>query len=67
MRILVIGGGIAGLATAIALEQAGLEPLVLEQSPRLSEIGSGIGIQPNGIRVLKTLGRPTTSSGRACE
>ena len=33
MRILVIGGGIAGLATAIALEQAGLEPLVLEQSP----------------------------------
>ena len=56
MRILVIGGGIAGLATAIALEQAGLEPLVLEQSPRLSEIGSGIGIQPNGIRVLKSLG-----------
>jgi len=56
MRILVIGGGIAGLATAIALEQAGLEPLVLEQSPELTEIGSGIGIQPNGLRVLKSLG-----------
>ena len=56
MRVLVAGGGIAGLASAIALEQAGLEPLVLEQSPELSEIGSGIGIQPNGIRVLNGLG-----------
>ena len=56
MRVLVVGGGIAGLATAIALEQAGLDPLVLEQAPELTEIGSGIGIQPNGIRVLKSLG-----------
>ena len=56
MRVLVIGGGIAGMATAIALEQAGLDPLVLEQAPEVTEIGSGIGIQPNGIRVLRSLG-----------
>jgi salicylate hydroxylase len=56
MRVLVIGGGIAGMATAIALEQAGLDPLVLEQAPELTEIGSGIGIQLNGLRVLRGLG-----------
>ena len=56
MRILVIGGGIAGMATAIALEQAGFDPLVLEQSPELAEIGSGIGLQANALRVLRSLG-----------
>ncbi len=56
MRILVIGGGIAGMATAIALEQAGFDPLVLEQAPGLAEIGSGIGLQANGMRVLAELG-----------
>lgn len=56
MRILVIGGGIAGMATAIALDQAGLDPLVLEREPALTEIGSGIGIQANGLRVLRKLG-----------
>ena len=56
MRVLVIGGGIAGMATAIALEQAGFDPLVLEQAPKLTEIGSGIGIQANAMRVLTKLG-----------
>ena len=56
MRVLVIGGGIAGMATAIALDQAGFDPLVLEQAPELSEIGSGIGLQANAMRVLTKLG-----------
>jgi salicylate hydroxylase len=56
MHILVIGGGIAGMATAIALEQAGFDPLVLEQAPELAEIGSGIGLQANALRVLRSLG-----------
>ena len=55
-RVLVVGGGIAGMATAIALEQAGFEPLVLEQASEISEIGSGISLQPNGMRVMKQLG-----------
>jgi salicylate hydroxylase len=56
MRILVIGGGIGGMATAIALEQAGLDPYVLEQSAELTEIGSGIGMHANAMRVLTKLG-----------
>ena len=47
MRVLVIGGGIGGMATSIALEQAGLDPYVLEQAPELTEIGSGIGMHAN--------------------
>ena len=56
MRVLVVGGGIAGMATAIALEQAGCDPLVLEQASELAEIGSGIGLQANALRVLRSLG-----------
>lgn len=56
MRVLVIGGGIAGMATTIALEQAGFDPIVLERSPELTELGSGIGLQANGLRILKALG-----------
>ena len=57
MRVLVIGGGIGGMATAIALEQAGLDPYVLEQAPELTEIGSGIGMHANAMRVLTQPGR----------
>ncbi len=56
MRVLVIGGGIGGMATSIALEQAGLDPCVLEQAPELTEIGSGIGMHANAMRVLTQLG-----------
>jgi salicylate hydroxylase len=56
LRVLVIGGGIGGMATAIALEQAGLDPCVLEQSSGLTEIGSGIGMHANAMRVLTRLG-----------
>ena len=56
MRVLIVGGGIGGRATAIALEQAGLEPYVLEQSSELTEIGSGIGMHANAMRVLTHLG-----------
>jgi salicylate hydroxylase len=56
MRALVVGGGIGGMATAIALEKAGLDPYVLEQAPELAEIGSGIGMHANAMRVLTWLG-----------
>jgi hypothetical protein len=65
MRILIIGGGIAGMATAIALKQAGFDPLVLEQAPELTEIGSGIGIQANAMRVLAKLGAADDVRDRA--
>src|SRR5271169_1467532 len=55
-RILVVGGGIGGLAAALAFERQRLEVIVCEQSPKLSEIGAGIGLAPNAIKALRALG-----------
>ena len=50
---LVIGGGIAGPTTALALQRAGLEPIVFEAYPRTSaDVGSYFTITPNGLDVL---------------
>jgi salicylate hydroxylase len=54
--VLIAGGGIAGLATALALAQRGIPSRVLEQRERFSEAGAGIQIGPNGARVLSALG-----------
>ncbi len=56
MRVLVAGGGIGGLTTAIALRHQGIKALVLEQSPVLNEIGAGIQIAANAAIVLRELG-----------
>ncbi|WP_299624176.1 FAD-dependent monooxygenase [uncultured Tateyamaria sp.] len=56
MKALIVGGGIGGLASAIALAQRGHAVSVLEQAPELSEIGAGLQIAPNGWRVLDALG-----------
>ena len=55
-RIALIGGGIGGLAAAIALRQRGFEPVVFEQADRLKEVGAGIQITPNSTRILRALG-----------
>jgi salicylate hydroxylase len=54
--ILVAGGGIAGLTTALALAQSGFRAVVFEQSPKLEPIGAGIQLSPNAIHVLQGLG-----------
>jgi salicylate hydroxylase len=56
MPILVAGGGIGGLSTAIALAHYGMESVVLEQADSFSEVGAGIQIGPNGMLVLEQLG-----------
>jgi salicylate hydroxylase len=56
MRVLIAGGGIGGLTTAIALRHQGIEALVLEQAKVLSEIGAGIQIAANAAIVLRELG-----------
>ena len=53
---IIIGGGIGGLATAIALRQIGHEVEVYERAPLLAEVGAGIGLWANGLRVLDFLG-----------
>jgi 2-polyprenyl-6-methoxyphenol hydroxylase-like FAD-dependent oxidoreductase len=53
--VLIIGGGIAGPAIALFLKKAGLEPIVFEAYERASDIGGGLQIAPNGMRVLSQL------------
>jgi len=55
VRIAIIGGGIGGLTTAIALRQCGFEPDVYEQAPVLLDVGAAIAVWPNAMRVLERL------------
>lgn len=55
-RAIIIGGGIGGLCAAITLRQAGIEATVYEKSERLGEVGAGLVLWPNAIRVLRQLG-----------
>ena len=55
-RIVIIGGGIGGLAAALALERCGAEVVVCEQSPVHSEIGAGLNLTPNAVKAFRALG-----------
>ena len=55
-RIVVIGAGIGGLTAAGALRQNGFEVEVYERSPELGEVGAGLQIGPNAVKVLNALG-----------
>jgi len=52
----IIGGGIGGVATAVALDRFGIHATVYERAPRLEEVGAGMMLWPNATRVLKNLG-----------
>src|SRR3954471_4064154 len=51
-RILIVGGGIAGLTLATALHQRGMRAELIERSPAWHAVGAGIAVQPNGMRIL---------------
>ncbi|GCB43860.1 FAD-dependent monooxygenase [Streptomyces sp. NL15-2K] len=55
-RIAVVGGGIGGLAAAAFLRRAGLSATVYEQAPALGEVGAGLVVAPNAVRLLRHLG-----------
>jgi salicylate hydroxylase len=57
LRIAVVGGGIGGLASAAFLHRAGLSATVYEQADEISEIGAGLVVAPNAVRLLRRLGR----------
>jgi 2-polyprenyl-6-methoxyphenol hydroxylase-like FAD-dependent oxidoreductase len=54
--VLIAGGGIGGLATAIALRTAGMEVFVCEKQPELRESGAGLTLWPNAVHALRRLG-----------
>ena len=66
-KVIISGAGIAGLATALALRQRGVEVTVLEQAAELREVGAGLQIAPNGSRVLQALGLGAAIEAVACE
>ena len=54
--IIIAGGGIGGLAAALALANRGFHTRVLEQAPEFKEVGAGIQLGPNSWRALRALG-----------
>lgn len=56
LRVVVVGGGIGGLAAAAFLHRAGIEVTVYEQAPQLGEVGAGLVVSPNAVRLLRRLG-----------
>ncbi len=54
--VLIAGGGIGGLATALTLHQIGVRSVVFEAVPQLKPLGVGINIQPNAVRELFEMG-----------
>jgi len=54
--IAIVGGGLAGLATAAALTQFGFEAEIFESAQNLREIGAGINVSPQAIQVLRAIG-----------
>jgi salicylate hydroxylase len=54
--VAIVGGGIGGLAAALALVRRGIDVDVHEQAPELRELGAGVQISANGTRVLHALG-----------
>jgi 2-polyprenyl-6-methoxyphenol hydroxylase-like FAD-dependent oxidoreductase len=55
-RILIVGGGIAGLSVTTALHRQGLTPELVERSTTWPAVGAGINLPANGVRVLRALG-----------
>jgi 2-polyprenyl-6-methoxyphenol hydroxylase-like FAD-dependent oxidoreductase len=58
-NITILGGGIAGLSTAIALQNAGIETMVFEAAPEIKAVGAGLGLGANAIKAFKVLGMDT--------
>jgi 2-polyprenyl-6-methoxyphenol hydroxylase-like FAD-dependent oxidoreductase len=56
LRAVVVGGGIGGTAAALALARAGMGVRGYEQARQLAEVGAGVSLAPNGLRMLERLG-----------
>lgn len=69
MKAAIVGGGIGGLAAAVALRRVGLETVVFERASQLEGVGAGLTLSPNAVRALERLGladavRRVSAAGR---
>jgi len=67
VNIAIVGGGLGGLACAIALRQTGHDVTVYEQARQFEAVGAGISLWPNGVKVMDGLGlgdRLAAAAGR---
>ena len=55
-KVLIVGGGIAGLASGLALARAHAEVRIFERAPALTEVGAGVQLGPNVTRILNAWG-----------
>src|SRR5690606_38122579 len=63
--VIVVGGGIGGLAAALSMARLGISVQLLEQSDTIGEIGAGIQLGPNAFAALDALGAGEAARGRA--
>ncbi len=64
-RIAIVGGGIGGLATAAFLDRVGLPSTVYEQASAIKEVGAGLVLAPNAVRLLRRIGATARLLGHA--
>jgi salicylate hydroxylase len=65
LRIGIVGAGIGGLSAALALQRSGRKVRVLEQAPRLGEVGAGLSLSPTAAHALNHLGLQQTLATKA--
>lgn len=64
-RIVIAGGGIAGLTVALVLAKRGFSSTVYERAERFEEVGAGLQLSPNATRILRSLGVLDRLDGQA--
>lgn len=67
VKVAIAGAGIGGLAAALALRQRGCEVVVVEQAAQLGEVGAGVQMSPNAVKVLRALGVEPLIRDVACQ
>ena len=67
MKIVILGAGIGGTTLALALQRAGLDFIVLEQADAFGEIGAGVQLSSNAVKVLARLGLEDRLAEVCCE
>ena len=66
MRVIVVGAGIGGLTTAIALSRKKIDVEIYERSTRLADVGAGVSLWPNALKALHQLGMKAALDAMSC-